>query len=52
MLMLLALLATPLATKAWERGKVETFATCPRVRRIPRGSPWTVRATSTSPRWR
>ena len=50
---MLALLATPLATKAWERGKVETFATLPaRVRRIPRGSPWTARATSTSSRWR
>ena len=48
----LALLTTPLATKAWERGKVETFARLPPVRRIPRGSPRTVRATSMSPRWR
>jgi sugar lactone lactonase YvrE len=37
MLMMLALLATPLATKAWERGKVETFATLPAGEAHPEG---------------
>ena len=37
MLMALALLATPLATKAWERGKVETFATLPAGEAHPEG---------------
>ena len=37
MLMVLALLATPLATKAWERGKVETFATLPAGEAHPEG---------------
>ncbi len=37
MLMLLVLLATPLATKAWERGKVETFATLPPGEAHPEG---------------
>lgn len=34
---LLAFLATPLATKAWERGKVETFATLPPGEAHPEG---------------
>jgi len=37
MLMLLVLLATPFATKAWERGKVETFATLPAGEAHPEG---------------
>jgi len=37
MLMMLALLATPLATQAWERGKVETFATLPAGEAHPEG---------------
>ena len=37
MLPLLALLATPLAEKAWERGKVETFATLPAGEAHPEG---------------
>jgi hypothetical protein len=37
MLMLLALLAMPLATQAWERGKVETFATLPPGEAHPEG---------------
>jgi sugar lactone lactonase YvrE len=36
-LLLLALLAIPLATKAWERGKVETFATLPPGEAHPEG---------------
>ena len=37
MLMVLALLATPFATKAWERGEVETFATLPLGEAHPEG---------------
>ncbi len=37
MLMVLALLATPFATNAWERGKVETFATLPPGEAHPEG---------------
>jgi sugar lactone lactonase YvrE len=37
MLVLLALLATPFATKAWERGKVETFAALPAGEAHPEG---------------
>jgi hypothetical protein len=37
MLILLVLLTTPLATKAWERGKVETFATLPTGEAHPEG---------------
>jgi sugar lactone lactonase YvrE len=37
MLIGLVLLATPLATKAWERGKVETFATLPPGEAHPEG---------------
>ncbi len=37
MLMLLVLLATPLAATAWERGKVETFATLPAGEAHPEG---------------
>ena len=37
MLMWLVLLATPIATKAWERGKVETFATLPAGEAHPEG---------------
>ncbi|MEM5461472.1 SMP-30/gluconolactonase/LRE family protein [Paraburkholderia phytofirmans] len=37
MLILLALLATPLTTNAWERGKVERFATLPRGEAHPEG---------------
>ena len=37
MLMVLALLATPFATKAWERGEVETFATLPPGEAHPEG---------------
>ena len=36
-LMVLALLATPFATNAWERGKVETFATLPPGEAHPEG---------------
>lgn len=36
-LILLALLTTPLAAKAWERGKVETFATLPPGEAHPEG---------------
>lgn len=36
-LILLALLTTPLTTMAWERGKVETFATLPRGEAHPEG---------------
>ena len=51
MLMLLPVfLATPLATKAWERGKVETFATLPPGEAHPGGSPRTARASMSS-RW-
>ena len=35
--MVLALLATPFATQAWERGKVETFATLPPGEAHPEG---------------
>jgi sugar lactone lactonase YvrE len=37
MLILLVLLATPLVAKAWERGKVETFATLPTDEAHPEG---------------
>jgi sugar lactone lactonase YvrE len=37
MVMALALLATPLATQAWERGKVETFANLPAGEAHPEG---------------
>ncbi|MGT2493859.1 hypothetical protein ACU4GD_33690 [Cupriavidus basilensis] len=37
MLILLVLLATPLAARAWERGKVETFATLPPGEAHPEG---------------
>jgi len=37
MLMVLALLAMPFATQAWERGKVETFATLPPGEAHPEG---------------
>lgn len=37
MLLVLAFLATPLATMAWERGKVETFATLPAGEAHPEG---------------
>jgi sugar lactone lactonase YvrE len=37
MVMLLVLLTMPLATKAWERGKVETFATLPPGEAHPEG---------------
>src|SRR6185295_13968176 len=37
MLMALALLAMPFATQAWERGKVETFATLPAGEAHPEG---------------
>ena len=37
MLMGLVLLATPIATQAWERGKVETFAKLPAGEAHPEG---------------
>ena len=51
MLTLLALLATPIAAQAWERGKVERFATLPAGEAHPEGIAWTARATSTSSPW-
>jgi hypothetical protein len=43
----LALLAAPPAATAWERGKVDTFATLPAGEAHPKGSPWTAPATCT-----
>jgi acyl-CoA dehydrogenase len=52
MLILLASLAAPLAANAWERGKVETFATLPPGEAHPEGITVDREGTCTSSPWR